>query len=159
MAAELPSPELLWRAIEIYLREAYDGPPKRDVQARLDGLRGEPPGALFQSRLLERDAAVPPDRYRLRLGNRFYPHMKLLVEPSPDGQAYLFKCDTHDRHCCPAATSPEYGSFLQLMQGNEEIARRVEAAWEAADVITFKRYLREDLARRRAAVGRPGTTT
>jgi hypothetical protein len=157
MAAELPSPELLWRAIEIYLREAYDGPPKRDVQARLDGLRREPPGALYESRLLERDADV--GRFRLRLGNRFYPHMKLLVEPSPDGQAYLFKCDTHDRHCCPAATSPEYGSFLQLMRRNEQIASRVEAAWETADVVTFKRYLREDLARRRAAAAAGGSTT
>jgi hypothetical protein len=152
MAADHPSPEMLWRAIDVYLREAYDGtPPRRDVQARLDALRTAPPGTLYDCRVVERDPAGPPGRFRVRLGNRFYPHMKLMAEPSPDGSTFLFKCDTHDRHCCPPATSPEYAAFLQLMQGNEAIAKRIESAWEAADVDTFKHYLRQDLERRRAA--------
>ncbi len=161
MAAELPPPETLWRAIDIYLREAYDGgPPRRDVQARLDALRAEPPETLYRSRILERDPHGPPDQFRLRLGNRFYPHMKLLGEVGPDGSTFLFKCDTHDRHCCPVKASPEYATFLQLMQGNEAIAKRVEAAWDAADVSTFKRYLRRDLERRRATMrGGGGATT
>ena len=158
MSPDLPPPEVLWRAIDIYLREAYDGPPKRDVQARVDALRRESPATLYQSRLLECDPDVQPKRFRLRLGNKLYPHMKLLCEASPDGTMYLFKCDTHDRHCCPAASSPEYGRFRQLMQDNEAVARRVEAAWDAAGVVTFKRYLRDDLDRRRAAKGSVGST-
>ena len=152
MPAELPPPEALWRAIDLYLREAYDGqPPKRDVQVRLDALRQAP--AVYQDKAFERagPADGPPERLALRLGNRTYPHMKLLCEASPDGAGYLFKCDTHDRHCCPPATSKEYPLFLQLMAANEAVARRVEAAWDAAGVATFKQFLRDDLARRRAA--------
>ena len=144
--------------IDIYLREAYDGPPKRDVLARLDVLRQSTPEELYRCRVIERDAADPPQHFRLRLGNQAYPHMKVQWDASPDGSAYLFKCDTHDRHCCPPATSPEYAGFLELMQANEAVARRVEAAWEAAGVATFKRYLRDDLDRRRAAANQPTTT-
>lgn len=150
MTAARPSPETLWRAIDIYLQEAYAGrPPKRDVQTRLQGLREQPPDALYESRALEWDATTP-DRFKLRLGNSFYPHMKLTCESSPDGSTCLFKCDTHDRHCCPSTASPEYAAFLQLMQGNEAIANKVEAAWDAAGVATFKQYLRDDLQRRRS---------
>ncbi|MBV8782164.1 MAG: hypothetical protein JO353_12275 [Phycisphaerae bacterium] len=156
MVAALPTPELLWRAIDIYLAEAYGGPPGKAVTGRLQTLKREAPDKVHESPALERDSTGGQNHFRLRLGNRSYPHMKLLWEESPDGRSYLFKCDTHDRHCCPAPTSPEYKGFLQLMQSNEEIAKRVEAAWDAADVPTFKHYLREDLQRRRATLAGDG---
>jgi hypothetical protein len=35
------------------------------------------------------------------------------------------------------------------MEHNQRLAERIDAAWAAAEVPTFKAYLREDLRRRR----------
>ena len=102
----------------------------------------------FDSPAIERDHPDTPTRLSLRLGNRFYPHMKLSVGPLPDGRC-AFRVDTHDRHCCPSAQSAEHAAFLKLMENNQAISAQIEAAWSQAGLPTFKRFLREDLARRR----------
>jgi hypothetical protein len=38
--------------------------------------------------------------------------------------------------------------FTQLMESNQKLAESIEAAWDVSGLPTFKRYLREDLARR-----------
>jgi hypothetical protein len=81
--------------------------------------------------------------------------MKLVIERSPDGSGALFHADTHDRHVQPPPDAPEAGAFAELAAKNQELSARIEAAWEEAGLPTFKRYLREDLARRKAAINRP----
>jgi hypothetical protein len=100
--------------------------------------------------VFEREAASPsPGKYSLRLGNRHYPHMKLVVERAPDGRGYLMRADTHDAHVRPAPGSRDYAVFIQLMELNRQVADQIEAAWEGQGIPTFKSFLREDLARRR----------
>jgi hypothetical protein len=152
MPAPLPEPVQVRKAVEVYLGVAYDGAPPADVQGRVDTLGAAPDADFFANPAFERDRA-DPSRYRLRLGNRLYPHMKMAMEPSPDGAQYLFRADTHDRHICPPPTSKEYGLFRQLMDANQALAQAIEARWEQAGVPTFKLYLRQDLARRRQAGG------
>jgi len=74
--------------------------------------------------------------------------MKLVIERSPDGELFLFRADTHDRHCCPPEGAPEHQAFVSLMTKNQELAQAVETAWAEAGLPTFKTWLREDLARR-----------
>jgi hypothetical protein len=158
LAQKLPTQEV-WRAIDVYLVYAYkDGPLPSPVRAKLDTLRSLTPDDFYASPILERDVPANPSKLSLRLGNRVYPHMKLTIERSPDRQSFLFRADTHDRHCCPAPGSREYGAFCQLMENNQTIAQAIEAEWARRGLPTFKTYLREDLARRGRGTGSSAAT-
>jgi hypothetical protein len=146
-----PQPQAVLQAIEIYLVAAYSGgKPPSAVEGRLQTLRNLACDDFFASPLFESDAQANPDptRYALRLGNRHYPHMKLVIERSPDGKAHLFRADTHDRHIRPKPESREYAAFTELMKQNQALAEQIEHAWAERGLNTFKSYLRRDLASR-----------
>ena len=149
MSSQKISPDQVWQAIDIYLQHAYPAAPPSAVRGRLETLRSVPPDEFFASPTFERDKADPPSKVSLRLGNRFYPHMKLALVRSPDGHSFLFQADTHDRHCRPAPESREYNAFCELMEANQKLASSIEAAWAEAHLPTFKTYLRDDLERRK----------
>ena len=157
MTWEKPSSQQVWRAIDIYQKIAFGGKqPSATVKSRLDVLRPVEGDAFFESKSFERDPnQSPPLKYSLRLGNCFYPHMKLVIEPRPDGSGHIFRADTHDKHIRPAPDSKEYAMFTELMANNQKLSEQIEAAWEAAGLPTFKQYLREDLARRANASRMP----
>lgn len=178
-----PPPAVVWQAIEIYLRKAYDGPPHgpggfptdvpSGVVARLKTLESTPDEEFYDSNVFERPRDPPRDagnvgtaaaeahssssssssvKLSLRLGNRSYPHMKMVVERSPDG-GYLLRADTHDAHIQPRPGSREAAAFAKLMEQNRAAAAAVEDAWEHAGLPTFKKFLRDDLARRKKMNG------
>jgi hypothetical protein len=97
-----------------------------------------------------RDNRDGPARYALRLGNRHYPHMKLVIDRAPDGRSYLLRADTHDAHCQPRPGSRESAAFAELARQNRAVAEAIEARWEAVGLPTFKKFLRDDLERRKA---------
>lgn len=148
-----PEPVLVWKAVELFLGVAYDGPPPSAVRARLDTLRGVDKDSFFDNGVFERKGDGNMARLYLRLGNRYYPHMKMAIERRPDHRGFLFRADTHDAHCCPVPGAREYAAFRQLMEVNQTVAQAIEAAWEREGVPTFKTYLREDLARRQQGAG------
>lgn len=135
------------RAVEIYLSVAYPDEPPSAVRARLETLRSMPDEELYDSAVLEHERVLRPSVYKLRMGNPFYPHMRLIIERAPDG-GYLFRVDTHDRHCAPPTKSRDYASFCKLMERNQLVAQQIEAAWAAAGIRTFQGYLKGDLVRR-----------
>jgi hypothetical protein len=149
MPRDLPNPTDIRRAIAIYLARAYgSGALPGAVKDRAQKMNDAGDQCLDCS-AVERDCPDLPTRYCLRLGNRVYPHMKLVIDPRPDGLGFLFRVDSHDRHICPAPGSREYLAFTELMRQNQAIASEIEADWEAAGLPTFKKFLREDLARRK----------
>jgi hypothetical protein len=150
-----PTPAATWNAIDIYLGFAYEGKPSPAVCSRLDSLRLADNDAFFRCSVFEPAPKDEPIRYDLRLGNRWYPHMKLAIEQAPDRTSYLLRVDTHDRHIQPAPGSRDYAAFRELMEKNQLLSSQIEAAWESAGLPTFKSYLRADLARRREAGARP----
>src|SRR4051794_38227074 len=81
---EPPEPADVMRAVETYVRLAYD---QKDlpvaVRSQLAVL-GSWKGTFFRSPAIAADREDPPRRYSIRLGNRNYPHMKLAMELSPD---------------------------------------------------------------------------
>ena len=155
MAWNRPGVQQVWAAIEVYLRGAYGGAaPPSAVRDRLASLRAAADPDFYDSPVFERDDARPPTRYCLRLGNKIYPHMKLLIERAPDGRAHLFRADTHDKHIRPSASSREGRAFAELMKMNQQFAEAIEGEWSRQGIATFKQFLRDDLARR--GVGAPG---
>ena len=150
MSWQLPTPASFWNAVEIYLAAAYDGACPAPVRTRIDSLRAQPERDLFQAPAFEATPKDQPVRLCLRLGNRWYPHMKLAIDQAPDGRTSLFRADTHDRHIQVGPESPEYSAFCQLMEKNQSLASQIEFDWEAGGLPTFKSFLRQDLARRQA---------
>jgi hypothetical protein len=147
-----PTSSLLWQAIDAYLGIAYAGKaPPSAVAQRLTTLRACPDDILWECPVFEIDDPASPTRFTLRLGNFAYPHMKLVVERSPDGKTHLFRADTHDRHIRVDADSRESKGFAELMQTNQKLAETIESAWTQRGVPTFKQYLRQDLERRAQA--------
>jgi hypothetical protein len=172
-----PASATLWRAIGTYLRVAYDGESggpdgipggtPSPVRTKLQVLRSTDERELYESHIFERDVAAPPNpdpatgqghlhpsrprRYLLRLGNRNYPHMKMVIDRAPDGRGFLFRADTHDNHVRPKPGSRDEKPFLELMEKNRQVAEAIEAAWEQEGLPTFKKFLRDDLERRKAA--------
>lgn len=149
MAALKPSPEQVNQAIETYIGLAYDEPLPVAVRSQLSTLRSWK-GEFFRAPVFVPDSHVPPTRYSIRFGNRFYPHMKLVFERSPDNHQFLFRVDTHDKHICPAPNDPDYANFLHLMEQNQKLAEAIETSWAKQGLPTFKTYLRDDLAKRQA---------
>jgi hypothetical protein len=148
-----PNPLDVLRAVDVYVAVAYGPEPMPlTVQSQLAVLRSWK-GPFFRSPVIASDGGTPPKRYSIRLGNRNYPHMKLAIERSPDGEGYLFRPDTHDGHCCPPAGHPEHAAFREMMQKNQELASKIEHALAEQGLPTFKTYLQQDLARRKAAQG------
>jgi hypothetical protein len=152
-----PNPLDVLRAVDVYVSVAYGSDPMPlTVQSQLAVLRSWK-GPFFRSPVIASDGGTPPKRYSIRLGNRNYPHMKLAIERSPDGEGYLFRPDTHDGHCCPPAGHPEHAAFREMMEKNQVLATKIEAALAEQGLPTFKTYLQKDLARRHAE--RQGAST
>jgi hypothetical protein len=147
MSGNLPPCEEIYGAIDAYLRRAYPGEAPAVVRARVGQLRdaGE---RLFGCSVVERDCAELPTRYSIRLGNVFYPHMKLSIDRRPDGLGFLFRADTHDGHICPQPGAKEFDAFTELMRKNRELAAAIEADWEGMGLLTFQGYLKKDIERR-----------
>jgi hypothetical protein len=131
--------------VDAYLGLAYEGPPPAAVAERVGLLRGAVDGAFYDCSAFER----ADDRYALRLGNRYYPHMKLVVMGAPGGRA-VFRADTHDRHLLdvPGASSPR---FAELLARNDALARAIEDAWSALGLLTARAHLRDQVATWRAS--------
>jgi hypothetical protein len=143
------------KAINAYVAIAYGGLPlPKAVRQRVDALAtAVDDDGLYDLAIFEVDKAQPVTRYAIRLGNRSYPHMKLVIESAPDGRSHLFRADTHDQHVRPQPGTRDAEAFTRLMGENQLIAEQIELAWEQAGLPTFKTYLRQDLARRAAAAG------
>src|SRR4051794_3140616 len=83
------------KAIDTYLKLAHPQQVPMVVQSMLSTLKSWG-GKFFRCPVFVRDINDPPRRYSMRLGNSFYPHMKMVIEVSPDDQQWLYKADTHD---------------------------------------------------------------
>jgi hypothetical protein len=151
MSPPLPDSKDIWLAIEIYLHHAYGDDLPLSVKSQLSVLRAWG-GPLLKSPVVVPDAHDPPTRYFIRFGNRQYPHMKLVIELRPNDTGWQFKVDAHDRHVCPLEKSPEYAEFQKLMENNQKLVDAIEADWGNQGLPTFKTFLKEDLARRQAAM-------
>ena len=144
-----PEQAQVMQAIDLYLKAAYDEPPVT-VRSQLAVLQTWG-GPFFRAPVFVADDQPQGKRYSMRLGNRHYPHMKLVIDRAPDGHGHLLRADTHDAHCRPAPGSRDYPAFCQLMEQNRTVADQIETNWAEQGLPTFKTYLRDDLARRKAA--------
>jgi hypothetical protein len=154
----LPSAEEIRRAIEIYLAHAYPSGPPAATQRLL------PPASFDPARWLmgdctERDPADAPlagvRSFAMRLGNAGYPHMKLRLSRPPREQVFVLSVDSHDGFLRAASGSSDGRRLEALKRSNAGIAAAVQAAWDAAGLLTERAYLRRKIREKK---GRGGGT-
>jgi hypothetical protein len=145
-------------AVQTYLREAYKGgalpQAVQERVAKVEGFADDQPVPLDWLEKSQCDSGRCT--YALRLGQPMYPHMKLIIEESPDGGHPLFRADAHDGHLHAPAGSPDAAPLAALRAINKELTERIEAGWVAAGLPTFKEYLKATLAERKLRAAKSG---
>lgn len=84
----------------------------------------------------------------MRIGNEWYPHMKVVLLPLDESDTYIFSVDTHDHVTVPAG-SPDEEALRALKARNIQLAQVVEKAWTEAGIPTQAAALREYMDRTR----------
>jgi len=102
------------------------------------------------------------DCYTFRLGSKGYANLKMKVQCVVEGRAChcVFAVDTHDafskEHTQPPADHPDAAAWLELQSANRALKEKIEAAWDAAGILTHNGLLRAELkADTLAALGPP----
>lgn len=169
--------QILQQAVELYLQAAYSGQPgaggggaaiPAGVLPRVEAVRRlAPEQQVPLETVLERDPADAIPSYALRLGQPMYPHMKLMIDPAPadhglassaEGPDFILRVDSHDRHLHAAPGSPDAAWLAAVRTSNKDLGERIESAWAAAGLPTFKEYLRRHLQERKARGNTPAGT-
>lgn len=155
MPASLPNVTQLRKAVEIFLHHAYCGgdiPPS--VCQKTLPFSTLPGDAPAETSWFETAVQNGRKSYLLRLGHRGYPHMKLVLEESPDQREYLYRADAHDRHLHAPEGSVDSAALEQLRRVNHHLVEDIEHAWTQADIPTFREYLRLAVQRAKAETTR-----
>ena len=141
-----PTADEVQRAVAIFLARAFSG----DAPASAEEFCPPADADMSQwlmSDIAERtpDACAPLDEVRsfaLRIGNEIYPNMKLRISRTPNGGEWVFHVDAHDAMLRAPAGSPDAAALEDLKAHNAAITRAIHADWEAAGLLTERRYLR-----------------
>lgn len=111
---------------------------------------------LFQRERVELVPGHPSVRYTMRLGNRNYPFMKLLLQEHLIAGEFFFAVDTHDEMEIKP-DFPDYEAWMKVRRFNSALKRDIEAAFAQAGLDTAAR-IREMAACREAGAGGAATT-
>ena len=139
MKLEDLSLDLLNRAVSVYWEKAYASDVgtmpnfgNRPIESPLDVL------GLFHKEVIE----LVPDhrsvRYTMRLGNRNYPFMKLLLQEHLIVGEYFFAVDTHDEMDIKP-DYPDYEGWMQVQRFNNALKREIERAFAESGLDTAAR--------------------
>lgn len=127
--------DLVAQAISIYQDHAYGtGRPRRPVECPTLG-GTDALLAMFQKEQSETIPGYPCHRYSLRLGNRNYPFMKLLLQEHLIPGEFYFAVDSHDQMEIKPEY-PDYDQFMAVRRFNRELKRKIEQAFAGAGLAT-----------------------
>lgn len=146
------------QAIAIYQEHAY-GPTARHRRASEVAALPDVDAVLacFHKEQVEAIPGYPCHRYSLRLGNRNYPFMKLLLQEHLVPGEFYFAVDTHDQMDV-RPDYPDYEAFLSVRRFNRDLKQRIEAGFAAAGLDTAA-SLRRLLAARAEPTDAPSSGT
>lgn len=146
---KLPSPEDIHLAIQTYLKYAYDGAPPESTISLLPDEGNFDTGEWLMGEKIERDPPEAPlDEVRsagCRLGNSFYPNMKLRLSRPPNHQSFIFSVDSHDEFLNVPPDSPDYSALEELKAQNASLANTIHSEWDQLSLPTERNFLRSKI--------------
>jgi two-component system phosphate regulon response regulator PhoB len=119
---------LVQRAVGIYLDLAYGGAggPRRMPNLALpDDAGADRILELFQKEVVVDGANERRQRYALRLGNRNYPFMKLVLQEHLLDGEFIFAVDTHDEMAIKP-DFPDYEAWMAVRRFNRKLKADIE---------------------------------
>ena len=129
------TPAMVAKAVAIYQDLAYGGTrSSRCIEPPQDSSL-ETVLALFHREQVENLPGHACCRYSMRLGNRNYPFMKLMLQEHLVAGEYFFGVDTHDQMEI-GPEFPDYDQWMAVRRFNCELKRRIEAGFEQAGLDT-----------------------
>lgn len=144
--------EIVERAVSIYQDLAYGAArPKRPAAAVADG--GEGPLGRFCRDKADPVAGHVCQRFSMRLGNRNYPFMKLLLQEHLVEDEFFFAVDTHDQMEI-GANFPDHDQWQAVRSFNSDLKQRIEEKFEKAGLDTAA-VVRRQICEARQADGTP----
>jgi CheY-like chemotaxis protein len=150
------TPETVHKAVAVFLDLAYGGGgrPRRMPEAGA----GDDQGVLgmFQKERVEEVPGYSCVRYTMRLGNRNYPFMKLVLQEHLLAGEFFFAVDTHDEMNIKP-DFPDYEAWMAVRRFNRDLKRRIEAQLDAEGLDTAATIRR--LVAARSADGSAGSGT
>ena len=127
------TPQMVDKAVSIYQDLAYGSArPKKRTQQVADG---EGVLSMFHKEHVEKLPGHTCSRYSMRLGNRNYPFMKLLLQEHLLAGEFFFAVDTHDQMDI-GPEFPDYEQWMAVRKFNGELKRRIEESFEQAGLDT-----------------------
>ena len=137
------TPEMLKKAVEIYVRAAYERvhmplavKSRAGVFAEHDGTAMDMLSHDIVEKISSNGTSDEVAAYGLRLGNEKYPHMKLLLKH--DGESCHFEADPHDEDFELESTDPEALKVHELREHNLKLKEEIETRWREADLPTVE---------------------
>jgi CheY-like chemotaxis protein len=126
---------MVQQAITTYQDLAYgSGRPRRPIELPA-GAGPDKLLAMFQKEQIETIPGHRCHRYSLRLGNRNYPFMKLLLQEHLVAGEFYFAVDTHDQMEIKP-DYPDYESWMALCRFNQDLKHRIESGFQRAGLDT-----------------------
>jgi two-component system phosphate regulon response regulator PhoB len=120
-------------AVSIYQDLAYGSVvPKKRAQPAGDG---DGVLGMFHKEHVEKVPGYTCSRYSMRLGNRNYPFMKLLLQEHLIAGEFFFAVDTHDQMEI-GPEFPDYEQWMAVRKFNDALKRRIEESFEHAGLDT-----------------------
>jgi hypothetical protein len=152
----LLSTPLLARACRIFMEAAYPDGPESIPEHKRPYLAIPDDGAikdyLYPAPLARGICQqISDDGHTFRLGSKHYANLKLRVHCVLENGACrcVFAVDTHDafsrENVQPPLDHPDAAGWLTLQAKNNALKHQIEAAWDAAGILTHNRLLREEL--------------
>ncbi len=148
MKKELIKREVAEKAVEIYLRLAYGAGSEHKARSMfVDEDSGDEKSVFLvfheetrlrpearASSLIEPSNAL--QRFAIRLGNRNYPFMKLILQEHLVRGEFYFGVDTHDQMELKPGM-PDYESWLKVKRFNLELKKVIDKTFEQEGVPTL----------------------
>lgn len=156
MRLEALLPQTVASAISLYQEIAYGTQSRTRRAPDLAALEGKDPEgllAMFQKECIESVPGHPCVRYSLRLGNRNYPFMKLVLQEHLVPGEFFFAVDTHDQMEIKP-DFPDYESWMAVRRFNRDLKQRIENTFEQHGLDTAS-CLRRVVEGRCAELGAP----
>ena len=161
MKLEELTASMVSRAIDAYLELAYGAASKgrdRPDLALEPASGGEPVLGLFQSESVRGEDEAALRRFTMRLGNRNYPFMKLLMQEHIVAGEFYFAVDTHDQMEIKPGF-PDYEAWMAVRRFNRDLKQQIEAAFDRNGLDTAACLRRAVQARQPAGQSAAGRGT
>ncbi|HHI78653.1 MAG TPA: response regulator [Planctomycetes bacterium] len=127
--------ELVEKAIRAYLEIAYGTKESKGIGIQVS--EQNPFGVFVDETPAPREAGEKVlHRYSLRLGNRDYPFMKLLLQEHMARGAYYFGVDTHD-HLEIRPDFPDFEDWMRVKRSNFQLKEEIEEAFHRQGIPTL----------------------